>query len=297
MVVAIVVNLPAQSQNWYGTRLETQVFYKYKDYHYTKEHSKEWNRSYEKYNKAGQVIESGDYGEQYCEHHLATKAERKRAGSTGEIISAFYYVSHYDKLKSVSFYKLDTLGKMIYEEKWSYHDNQKKNLLNYYNCLYDSVGHLIIRSVYDKDSVYAGEETWSYDRMGNCIFHSDSMFEYNHSRETRQFDSLNRCIVEQHWTASRGTEYINHFYGVLGETVVTKNSDGIEISREIIKRNCRGELLECEERQPQYTNAFFKTVYTYSRNSGRLKEMRYYQTEELAMLYKYKYIRNRKYPH
>lgn len=303
VIVAVLIvglSFTAKSQDWYYMDLVTQIRYqRIRDpmatHHYSSKHYKEESVSYKKYDIKGHLIESGEYGEQYCEKHYATKAERKRADSTGEIIPFLYYCSHFDKLKSVSTYTLDSTGKILSEEVFKYHNNVKAKLLNYYLYIYDGKGRLVQKDRYDADSSLSGTSRWDYDSEGNCTYKSDSSYGRQEIAISSQFNDHRQCISQTIVSPVEGKQIEKHYYTGHNELILMYKGivDNLGYMKQI-NRNFLGQPME--EKQWDMSWGDTKIEYVYN-NLDLLKEKNTYEKGDLSLVNKYKYIRNRKHGH
>ncbi|MBS1686250.1 MAG: hypothetical protein JSS76_16010 [Bacteroidetes bacterium] len=294
---AVISVMTLNAQEWHGIRLETEVRYRASEdpraeHRFTKRHTKEAPKAYEKYDNKGHVIETGEYGEQYCERHFATNAERKRSDSTGGVISIFYYVSHYDKLKEVSFNTLDTHGHVVHQETWKYHNNVKTKLKSYSLFTYDESGRQILKLTYDEDSIQVGLQRWLYNDGGDCIYEADSNYSEGNIVLHRDFDDDHHCTKETMFSLYEGKRVFRHMI-VSGKDIsvcMADSTDKIQAVTEV-RKSWNGMPLEETHYESPWGEK--RTVYTYDKYDA-MTEKKEYRNSELAVINRYKYIINKK---
>lgn len=141
------------------------------------------NFDYTRYDKKGNEIEWGVYGE--------VTGFALEGGGIGDSWD-------YSKLDFVEFYTNDTLNRKILEKTYSYKNNNKGSLRSFTNFTYDSLNNLILEEQFDSDSTLSNIKCYYYDKRNNNILILDSTFNFANNPEvyirTKTFDSKNRII-------------------------------------------------------------------------------------------------------
>lgn len=124
-------------------------------------------QNYVKYDKLGNVIEEGEYGE-------GCSGERVVKNPDGSETVILWDGSNYKKLRSVHYYQYDTItNKKNVDELWSFRNNNKNKLIYKTVFEYDINGQLTKETEYD-------------DKKPNSI-------------HSYQYDSTNKKIADEFW--------------------------------------------------------------------------------------------------
>lgn len=183
------------------TRTEIQYSYKTnKDYERSKWRKTSQKAGYARYDKKGNVIEEGEYGEIWHSRSVTKNADSSISVTSG-------HGRNYKNLNRVHYYVYDSTGKKIQDELWQFKDN-KKNYLIYKTIFeYDSNGKLIKEIEYDKDNQVSRLQDYSKDNSNQTIS-KDSVFNFSYEGITRVegkrqdtiiTDSLGRPIEKIHY--------------------------------------------------------------------------------------------------
>lgn len=141
------------------------------------------NYDYTRYDKKGNEIEWGVYGEV-----TGFVIEGREIGESW----------NHSKLDFVEFYTYDSLNRKISEKTYSYKNNNKENLRTFTNFTYDSLNNLILKERFDPDSALSNIKCYYYDKRNNNILILDSTFNIPNNPEvyisSKTYDSKNRII-------------------------------------------------------------------------------------------------------
>jgi hypothetical protein len=141
------------------------------------------NFAYTRYDKKGNEIEWGFYGE--------VTGFALEGGGIGDSWD-------YSKLDCVAFYTYDKLNRKILEKTYSYKNNNKEKLRSFTNFTYDSLSNLILEEQFESDSTRSNIKCYYYDKRNNNILILDSTFYFANNPvvyiRIKIFDSKNRII-------------------------------------------------------------------------------------------------------
>ena len=160
------------------TRTEIEYTYKRtKDYGISKWRKSSQKTGYERYDKKGNIIEKGEYGEIFNFSRMSISAD-----SSINIVCG--HGRNYKKIDNVHYYYYDSLGEKIKVEFWRFKDNKKSNLINTTTFEYDSKGKLIKETEYIDENIISRFEDYSKD-IRNKIISNDSIFNFSNETITK----------------------------------------------------------------------------------------------------------------
>lgn len=184
------------------TRTEFQYYYKtkYKGYERSK-WRKDCNKTgYERYDKNGNVIEEGEFGE--IKHFSSVT---KNADSSISIITG--HGRNYKNINTVHYFQYDSSNRKIADELWQF-KNDKKDYLIYKTIFeYNESGQLIRETEFDKNNKISRLQDFSANEKNRTIS-KDSVFNLTYEgitrvegkrQDTTITDSIGRPIEKIHF--------------------------------------------------------------------------------------------------
>lgn len=206
LLIAILIGLASCSSYYYPPlKVETRIekVYSYKSTPlsgYSKWRKYEPHTKFERYDKNGNIIEEGEYGE--IEHFRDIK---KNKDSSETVISGHYY--NFKKINTVHYYQYDSTKKVVLDELWRFKDNKKNYLVSKTVYEYDVNGHLAKETEYDQKNevrrsiVYSENKSHRTTATVNTekVFHEGINRVDTIGQDTTITDSLNRPISKIHY--------------------------------------------------------------------------------------------------
>ena len=256
-----------------------------------------WRKSsqkigYERYDKKGNLIEEGNYGERW-----PVISEIQNADSSITVIIGHGY--NYKNLNTVHYYIYDNNGKKTQDELWLFKDNKKNDLIYKTIFEYDTNGKLIKETKYDKDNQVSRLQDYLKDNSNQTIS-KDSVFNFSHEdiirvegkkQDTTITDSLGRPIEKIHYYKDEFLYRIEYRYDRWNNMVTE-----IRYENKPDSLSCITEWqYDAITKQP--TRKFWKVIgttietkgiYIYNRKKLLVKIL-HYSGEELRGYTKYKY--------
>ena len=274
------------------TRTEIQYTYKTnKDYERSKWRKTSQKTGYSRYDKKGNVVEEGEYGEVWHFRSVTTNADSSISVTSG-------HGRNYKKLNTVHYYVYDSTSIKIQDELWQFKDNKKDYLIYKTIFEYNAKGKLIKETELDKDNKISRLQDFSKDDINQTIS-KDSVFNFSYEgitrvegkrQDTTITDSLGRPIEKIHYYKDKFLYRQEFRYDRWGE-IVTE-----------IRYDNKPDSLWCiTEWQYNYDKQLIrkfwkvigsktetKDVYIYNRKKLLLKIL-HYNGEKLEGYTKYKY--------
>lgn len=273
-------------------KTEKEYVYKLnKDYERSKWQRRSIKTGYERYDKKGNVIERGEYGEIKDFTNIT-----KNADSSISIIHG--HSRNYKNLNTVYYSQFDNSNKKIADELWQFKDNKKNYLIYKTFFEYDTNGKLLKELEFDRDNKISRIEDYSLSDE-NRMISKDSVFNFSYegitrvegkSQDTIITDSLGRTLEKIHYYKDKFL-YRQEFRYDRWENIVTE-----------LRYDTKPDSLSCiTEWQYNFdkqlirkfwkiigSNTETKDIYIYNRDE-LLKKVLHYDGEELKSYTKYKY--------
>lgn len=297
ILIGIIFSLTSCSYYVYPpnveTRTEIQYSYKtkFKGYETSRWRKYKQKTGYEKYDKKGNTVEEGDFGEIW--HFRSVK---KNADSSISVTSG--HGRNYKNINTVHYYVYDSTGKKTQDEHWQFKDNKKDYLIYKTIYEYNGKGKLITETELDKANIISRLQDFSKDELNQTIS-KDSVFNFSYEgitrvagkrQDTTTIDSLGRPIEIIHYYKDKFLNRIEYRYDRWGD-IVTE-----------IRYDDKPDSLWCITEwqynfDKQLIRKFWKVVgdktetkdlYIYNRKK-LLKKILHYSGEELISYTKYRY--------
>ena len=297
IIIGLLLGLTSCSYYFYPPKVDTrtEIEYSYKRDKNLK--ISKWKKAsqkigYERYDKKGNLIEEGNYGERKCLYY-----ESKNADSSVNVTIGHSY--NYKNLNKVHYYVYDNNGKKTGNELWQFKDNNKSYLIYRTIFEYNTSGKLIKETEYDKDSKVSRIQDYSKDNS-NQITSKDSVFNFSYEditrvdgkrQDTTLTDSLGRPVEKIHYYKDKFLYRQEFRYDRWGDIVTELRYDNKPDSLWCITEW----QYDIITKQP--TRKFWKVigsktetkdVYVYNRKKLLVKIL-HYSGEELNGYTKYKY--------
>ncbi|MBC3760053.1 hypothetical protein H7U19_16720 [Hyunsoonleella sp. SJ7] len=262
-----------------------------KDYERSKWRKSKQKTGYERYDKKGNLIEEGEYGEIW---HFSSVT--KNADSTISITSG--HGRNYKNLNSIHYYIYDSTGKKMQDELWQFKDNKKDYLIYKTIFEYDAKGKLIKETEFDKDNQVSRLQDYSKDNSNQTIS-KDSVFNFSYEGITRVEGKRQDTTITD--SLGRPTEKIHYYKDKFLYRQEFRYDRWGEIVTEIRYDNKPDSLWCITEWQYNYDKQLIrkfwkvigsktetKDVYIYNRKKLLVKIL-HYSGEELEGYTNYKY--------
>lgn len=270
------------------TRTEIQYAYKTnKDYKRSKWRKSNQKIGYERYDKRGNIIEEGKYGEIW---HIKNFTKNPDSSTTVTI----GHGQNYKNLNTVHYYIYDNTGKKIQDELWQFKSNKKSFLIHKTIFEYDLNGKLVRETEYDNDNKVLRVQDYSKDSSNQTIL-KNNIFNRSNEGITKAedktiTDSLGRPIEKIHYYKGKFLYKQEFRYDSWGNIVTELRYDNKPDSLW-----CITEWQYNHNKQPIQklqkvigSNTETKDVYIYNRKKLLVKVL-HYSGKELDGYTKYKY--------
>lgn len=210
------------------TRTEIQYSYKtkYKGYERSNWRKYKQKTGYEKYDKKGNIIEEGEYGEIWYFRNVTKNADSSTSVTSG-------HGRNYKNLNSVHYNVYDSTGKKVQDELWQFKDNKKDYLIYKTLFEYDTKGKLIKETELDKDNKISRLQDYSKDNSNQTIS-KDSVFNFSYQditrvegkrQDTTITDSIGRPIEKIHYYKDKFLYRLEYRYDRWGDIVTELRYD------------------------------------------------------------------------
>jgi hypothetical protein len=184
------------------TRIEIQYSFKTnKDYERSNWRKSKQKTGYERYDKKGNIIEEGEYGEIWHFSNVTKNSDSSISVTSG-------HGRNYKNLNTVNYNVYDSTGKKVQDEYWQFKDNKKDYLIYKTIFEYDVNGKLIKETEFDKDNNISRLQDYSEDNINQTIS-KDSVFNFSYEGITRVEGKRQDTIITD--TLGRPIEKI-HYY-------------------------------------------------------------------------------------
>ena len=274
------------------TRTEIQYSYKTnKDYERSKWRKNNQKTGYVRYDKKGNVLEEGEFGEIWHFRSVTTNADSSISVTSG-------HGRNYKNLNTVHYYVYDSTSKKTQDELWQFKDNRKDYLIYKTLFEYDAKGKLIKETELDKDNKISRFQDYSKEEINQTIS-KDSVLNFSYEgitrvegkrQDTTITDSLGRPIEKIHYYKDKFLYRQEFRYDRWGEIVTEIRYDNKPDSLW-----CITEWQYNYDKQPIQkfwkvigSKTEIKDVYIYNRKKLLVKIL-HYSGEELEGYTKYKY--------
>lgn len=297
ITIGLLFELTSCSYYFYPPKVDTrtEIQYSYnrdKNFKISKWKKASQKTGYERYDKKGNLIEKGNYGERKCLYY-----ETKNADSSVNVTIGHSY--NYKKLSTVHYFVYDSKGIKSQDELWQFKNNKKDYLIYKTVFEYDTAGKLIKETEYDKDNKVSRLQDYSKNNSNQTIS-KDSVFNFSYEditrvdgkrQDTTLTDSLGRPIEKIHYYEDKFLYRQEFRYDRWGDIVTELRYDNKPDSLWCITEW----QYDIITKQP--TRKFWKVigsktetkdVYVYNRKKLLVKIL-HYSGEELEGYTKYKY--------
>lgn len=267
------------------SRTEKKYVYKLnKNYVRSKCQKKSIKVGYERFDKKGNIIERGVYGETKDFINVTKYTD-------GSIRSIRGHSRNYKNLNTVCYSQFDSVNKKTADELWSFKGNKKDYLIHKTFFEYDSIGKLVKEIEYDKHNKIS--KLREYFISGENEVVAKNIF-YSHFESIRQdtivTDSLGRPIEEVYYLNDkflyRKEFRYDHFDQITTELIYYDKSDNLfsitEWQYDSNKQPMRRFWKVIGSRSER------KDIYFYNRKM-LIKKIMHYRGEELESYTKFKY--------
>ena len=266
-------------------RVEKEYIYKVnKNYKRSKWRKISRKETYERFDKKGNIIERGWYGE-----HRASGSITENANGSIHVVYGDSW--NYKKIETVYYFQFDSTNKKTTDECWKFKDNKKDYL--FYKTLfeYDSNGRLVKEIEYNKRNEVSRIQNYSIIAENKIVL-TDSVFNFSKdiTQDTIITDSLGRTIENTYYYNGKflyKKEFrYDHFNEIVTELRYDNNPDELwcitEWQYDFYKRPIRRFWKVIGSKTEH------KDVYIYNRKK-LLKKIIHYNGEDVESYTKYKY--------
>ncbi|MEI6349334.1 MAG: hypothetical protein WCP69_15420 [Bacteroidota bacterium] len=257
------------------------------------------NRNYIRYDKKGNIIEVGEYGEEFHFGSYKKHSDNSESRTYGEGCD-------YEKLKTVHFIQYDSTNKKIADEFWKFIDNKKSNLISKTIFEYDSTGQFSKETEYKENNIVSCLIKSSKKEKKSTILTS-CQYNYNSEglikdsiqiQDTILNDSLGRPIEKNQYINGKFSYKTMYFYNTWTDSGYDKLSRFIT---EIQYENKPDSLYSITELNYDYLknltsesvkvigNEIEKELYIYNLVNNLLVKKIHYSGEDIEYFTKYKY--------
>lgn len=205
IIIGLLFGLTSCSYYFYPPKVDTRTEIQY-SYKYDKNLKRsKWKKSsqktgYQRYDKKGNIIEQGNYGERKCIYK-----KTKNADSSFTVTIGHRY--NFKKISTVHYFVYNNKGIKLQDELWQFTDNKKDYLIYKTVFEYDTTGKLIKETEYDKNNNVSRLQDYSKDNSNQTIS-KDSVFNFSYEditrvegkrQDTTITDSVGRPIEKIHY--------------------------------------------------------------------------------------------------
>ena len=219
LLLGIIVGMTSCSYfiNPQKVEIRFEKEYYYKPFFWGMFHSK-WitnsvNRNYIRYDKKGNIIEVGEYGERFHFGSCKKYSDNSESITRGE-------GCNYEKLNTVHFIQYDSTNKKIADEFWKFIDNKKNNLISKIIFEYDSTGEFTKETEYkENNKVSCLIKSTKKEKKSTIL--TSCQYSYNSEglikdsiqiQDTILNDSLGRPIEIYHYCNGIFSHRIKYYY-------------------------------------------------------------------------------------